>query len=146
MAEKIKDFRWRYQRPLDSRLGILLDYIQTMELHPTITKNEMIIKALSAYYLPKAHSVAGQSPEKIQEIAYESVLALQSEIERLVCEFELDRSKLGIGSEVGKPKSKLNVHKREKKESQLEVFEEQDSLEKEEEDRMSLNKFTISSC
>lgn len=142
MEAKIKDFRWRYQRPLDSRLGILLDYIQRMELHPTITKNEMIIKALSAYYMPKAHLVAAQSPEKIQEIAYESVLALQTEIERLVCEFELDRSKLGIGSDVVKP----NVNKREKKESQLEVFEEEDSLEKGEEDQISLSKFTISSC
>ena len=76
---KKKDFQWRYQIPLNSSLGMLLDYIQNRDLHPSLSKTEMILQALSAYYMPLAYSLKEEQPEKIQQIAYDSVLALQTD-------------------------------------------------------------------
>ena len=81
-----KDFRWRYQIPSNSDTGRLLDYIQNRELHPKIAKNEMILQALWTYYMPSVYSVLGRSPEEQKRKAYESVFALQSQIEKLIFE------------------------------------------------------------
>jgi hypothetical protein len=85
-----KDFRWRYQTSLNSQIGKLLNYIHNVDSHPTITTSEMIIKALSAYYLPNVYSPRERSPEELKRIAYESVFALQSQIEQLMIQFDLD--------------------------------------------------------
>lgn len=115
MEGKIKDFRWRYQIPLDSALGMLFDYIQNRELHPTSSTKEIMVQALSGYYMPIAHSVANQSPEKVKQIAYDSVLSLQRQIDRLVSEFELDRNIVGSYSleeaKKAPPKKKKNSSK-----------------------------------
>ena len=93
---KRKDFRWRYQPPSNSSAAVLLSYIQEHELHPTVSRREMIMNALTAYYLPLAYSVFGRDREKLERAAYDSIFALLRQIDRLITELDLERSKLSI--------------------------------------------------
>ena len=109
---KRKNFNWRYQPPLNSQGGMLISYLQDQGVHPTLSAKELIIKALSAYYMPLAYSLKPEQNEKVLErIAYDSVFALQSQIEQLVCEFKLDLSNVGIYASGWKPKSHLGATK-----------------------------------
>ena len=89
--EEKKEFSWRCRIFPSSNIGQLLNYINNSDLHPQITKNEIIIKALSAYYLPKSLT-SERSPEQLKRIAYESVFALRNQIEELIFEFDLEVS------------------------------------------------------
>lgn len=127
--QKKKDFRWRYQISLNSSWGILLDYIQKQDFHPTCNKKEMILQALSAYYMPLAYSLlAEKQPEQLKQIAYDSVFALQRQIDRLVTQFQLDRSKLEVASEMVNQKSNQDTTKMDNKVSAEQVVEAQDSV------------------
>ena len=128
MERKKKNFRWRYQPLSNSNYDTLLSYVDNKEIHPSVSKKEMILNALSAYYMPLAYSAAEKPPEILQQIAYDSVLALQRQIDRLVSQYQLDRSMLGpIGSEVVNKSSN-----QEEKEMSGQTFEPEDSFLEEE--------------
>ena len=134
---KRKNFYWRYQPPSNSKGGMLISYLQDDRVHPAWSTKEMIIKALSAYYMPLAYSIQPQQNEKVLErIAYDSVFALQKQIEQLVCEFNLDVSKLGIYSSQLNQTSNLGVNNRETFPKQ--VVEAQDSIQGVAEDEFNL--------
>ena len=129
-----KDFRWRYQISSDSDTGRLLDYIQNQELHPTIAKNEMILQALWTYYMPSVYSILGRSSEEQKRKAYESVFALQSQIEKLIFEFDLDLNRVPINN------SKIR-----KKEEEIDEIDSDNSPEETESNHQgNISKFTYS--
>ena len=129
-----KDFRWRYQISSDSDTGRLLDYIQNQELHPTIAKNEMILQALWTYYMPSVYSILGRSSEEQKRKAYESVFALQSQIEKLIFEFDLDLDQVPINN------SKIR-----KKEEEIDEIDSDNSPEETESNHQAnISKFTYS--
>lgn len=137
---KRKNFYWRYQPPSNSKGGMLISYLQDETVHPALSAKELIIKALSAYYMPLAYSLQPKQKKKaLERIAYDSVFALQRQIEQLVCEFNLDVSNLGIyGSQLPK-KSNLEPKNRETLPKQ--VVGDQDvvqELEAEAEDQFNL--------
>ena len=129
-----KDFRWRYQIAADSDMGRLFDYIQNQDLHPTIAKNEMILQALWTYYMPSVYSADKRSPEEQKRKAYESIFALQSQIEKIIFEFDLEIERVPI-----------NNLKRRKNQEELYGLDNDNLAEKDGSNRnTSINKFTYS--
>jgi hypothetical protein len=125
---KRKNFNWRYQPPSHSKGGMLISYLQDNRVHPALSTKELILKALSAYYMPLAYSLQPKQNEKVLErIAYDSVFALQRQIDRLVCEFNLDVSNLGVYGSQLNDKSHLGVKNRENLPKQ--VVEANDSVQ-----------------
>lgn len=93
---KNKDFNWRYQPPVDSDQAVLLSYIQDRELHPDANTREMILRAISAYYMPLALLNEGnKTAAQLQQIGIESVFALLRQVDYLCAALGLDRSKFG---------------------------------------------------
>lgn len=93
---KNKDFNWRYQPPLDSDQAVLLSYIQDRELHPDANTREMILRAISAYYMPLALLNEGnKTAAQLQQIGIDSVFALLRQVDCLCAALGLDRSKFG---------------------------------------------------
>ncbi|MGL5923969.1 hypothetical protein [Chroococcidiopsis sp.] len=91
-----KDFYWRYQPPLDSDHAVLLSYIQDRELHPDANTREMILRAISAYYMPLALSNEGsKTAAQIEQIGIDSIFALLRQVDRICAALGLDRSKFG---------------------------------------------------
>lgn len=85
------DFRWRYQPKNNSQRAILLNYIQE---HPAMNKSELIITAISAYYLPLAYQTRGnKKKEQLEKIALEAIFSLLRQIDKLCLELNLDRNK-----------------------------------------------------
>ena len=129
-----KDFRWRYQISADSDIGRLLNYIQNQDLHPTIAKNEMILKALWTYYMPSVYSADQRSPEEQKRKAYEAIVALQSQIEQIIFEFDLEIERVPI-----------NNLKRRKNQEELYGLDKDNLPEKDEfNGNTKINKFTYS--
>ena len=87
---KKKDFLWRYQITAEQPSGILISYLQNQKLHPSISTTNLILEALSAYYMPLAYVKEEEDPKIIRQIAFDSVFALQRQIDRLVKQFKLD--------------------------------------------------------
>lgn len=107
---KRKNFNWRYQPPSNSKGGMLISYLQDETVHPALSAKELIIKALSAYYMPLAYSLQPKQNEKaLERIAYDSVFALQRQIEQLVCEFNLDVRNVGVYASGWNQKSHLGA-------------------------------------
>lgn len=95
MASKQTDFKWRYQALLNSHISKVLEYINDPNLHPTISKNEMIVQALSAYYLPIAYQELEPgklSIEQINSMGYESIFALQNQSRKIALQLGLKMS------------------------------------------------------
>ena len=93
---KKQEFQWRYQIPEQQPSRILLSHIQNSKLHPSISKTKMILEALSAYYMPLAYVKEEEDPKIIRQIAFDSVFALQRQIDRLVKQFKLDNDETRV--------------------------------------------------
>ncbi|MBE9020839.1 hypothetical protein IQ272_32880, partial [Chroococcidiopsidales cyanobacterium LEGE 13417] len=74
----------------------LLSYIQDRELHPDANTREMILRAISAYYMPLALSNEGsKTAAHIEQIGIDSIFALLRQVDRICAALGLDRSKFG---------------------------------------------------
>lgn len=98
--EERKDFNWRYQPKKKSFAGVLLDYLDEQSLHPGLTKTEMILTALSAYYLPLAYregednSFESEDVE-LENMAWDCVFALLRQVDYLCLQLGLERAQAG---------------------------------------------------
>ncbi|BAY34611.1 hypothetical protein NIES2107_65160 [Nostoc carneum NIES-2107] len=91
MDERKKDFKWRYQPPLNSDKAKMLAYIQNRELHPSQDKTAMIVTALNAYYLPLALYGEGScSRETLELILLDSVSAIANHLKYMCAVLEID--------------------------------------------------------
>ena len=87
---EIYDCNWRWTTNEDDPLAPLLLFIKTKKLHPGLTKHQLIINALTAFYLPQAYQSFGDnSPEEQIRLAYDAIAALTSHIHRLRHEYSL---------------------------------------------------------
>jgi hypothetical protein len=82
---KRKDFRWRYEPPINSNKAKMLSYIQNQRLHPFQNKTMMIMTALTAYYMPLAlYNEGSYSREDLELIFLDGVNAIANHL-RCVC-------------------------------------------------------------
>lgn len=89
MNEKTRqlDFNWRYCPGVDTPDAVLLDYIRH---HPYLSKKEVCLQALRAFWLPLALQSAGlKDVEELQRHGKEAIRLLENQAEHL-------RSQLGI--------------------------------------------------
>jgi hypothetical protein len=92
MPRQRKDFYWRYQPPLNSLNAALLRYLQDSENYSgqNINKTEMILKALTAFYLPLVCSKYEILTENdLKKVARDCISALLLQIERIKAELEI---------------------------------------------------------
>ena len=75
--------------------GILLDYIDQLELHPHADKTQMMLTALKAYYLPLAYLAVGKSRPEVERVGWDSVFALLRQVDYLCSVLGLDRRQFG---------------------------------------------------
>ena len=81
---------WRWRTNKDDPLAPLLSFIETKQLHPGLTKHQLIINALTAFYLPQACQSCGEnSAEEQIRLAYDAIAVLTSHIQRLRHEYQL---------------------------------------------------------
>ena len=81
---------WRWRTNKDDPLAPLLSFIETRQLHPGLTKHQLIINALTAFYLPQAYQSFGEnSAEEQIRVAYDAIAALTSHIHRLRHQYSL---------------------------------------------------------
>lgn len=92
---KRKNFQWRYQPSRESTSGILLVYIDDLELHPNKDKTKMMMAALKAFYLVEAYLARGKSQAEVERIGWDSVFALLRQVDYLCSALGLDRTQVG---------------------------------------------------
>ena len=81
---------WRWRTNKNDPLLPLLLFIEKKKLHPGLTKHQLIINALTAFYLPQASQTCGEtSPEEQLRIVYDAIEALTARIQRLRHEYKL---------------------------------------------------------
>ncbi|MGH2412837.1 MAG: hypothetical protein ACRDEA_03905 [Microcystaceae cyanobacterium] len=90
-----KDFGWRYQPLRSSARGILLDYLDNPQQHPDGEKTKMILRALTAYYLPLAYLAREHSRSEVEPIGWDCVFALLRQVDYLCLHLGLDRKQVG---------------------------------------------------
>lgn len=84
MADELFDFKWRYKSSLNSTRAVLLKYVQNRNLHPTQSKTETILNALTAYYmLPALKSSGNCSQETLELVRMDSLRALMEQFKYL---------------------------------------------------------------
>lgn len=84
MGDELFDFKWRYKSSSNSALAALLRYVQNRDLHPTRTKTETILNALTAYYmLPALKSSGSCSKETLELAAMDSLRGLMEQFKYL---------------------------------------------------------------
>ena len=87
---EVYDCNWRWTTNEDDPLAPLLLFIKTKKLHPGLTKHQLIINALTAFYLPQAYQSFGEnSAEEQIRVAYDAIAALTSHIHRLRHQYSL---------------------------------------------------------
>lgn len=91
-----EDFEWRYQPTEQSVIADVLCYIQNRDLHPSQTKTEMMLKALTAFYTSDALSGKDNRPEHL--LAVKNALhILFQQLMRACAEWQIDPSAI-VGS------------------------------------------------
>ena len=81
---------WRWRTNKDDPLLPLLLFIEKKKLHPGLTKHQLIMNALAAFYLPQASQICAEnSPEEQLRIVYDAIEILTARIQRLRHEFNL---------------------------------------------------------
>ena len=96
MANRKKDFEWRYQPPVDSDKAKLLTYIQNRKLHPNQDKTEMIMSALTSYYMPVAlHGEGNCSRETLELLLLDSAIAFANQLKYLCAALNVDQGRVG---------------------------------------------------
>ncbi|MEA5574803.1 hypothetical protein [Calothrix sp. UHCC 0171] len=93
---KRKDFRWRYEPPINSNKAKLLSYIQNQSLHPFEEKTAMIMTALTAYYMPLAlYNDGNCSRENLELIFLDGVSAIAKHLQYVCITIKIDPAIIG---------------------------------------------------
>lgn len=113
MSRQRKDFYWRYQPSLNSLNAALLRYLQDPENYSgqNINKTEMILKALTAFYLPLVCSKYGiLTGNDLKRVAQDCISALLLQIERIKSELEIYDSSDSKGVTITKAEKQPHYH------------------------------------
>lgn len=82
------DFRWRYAPLADTLDAVLLDYVGH---HPYLTKTEVCLQALRAFWLPLALQTAGKNDtDDLQRHGWEAIRLLSNQIEHLRAQLRIE--------------------------------------------------------
>lgn len=88
------DFEWRYQPSESSLIADVLSYIQNRNLHPSQTKTEMLLKALTAFYTSETLLVKENSPESLLAVK-NALRVLFDQFMRGCAEWKIDPASIG---------------------------------------------------
>ncbi len=86
-------FRFRLDTNANTVEGILLDYIQCSQYHPSFSAKEMVLKALKAFWLPYAYDDCQNlqvAPTFVKKLVREAILSLKQHIRELELMFEIE--------------------------------------------------------
>lgn len=93
---KRKDFRWRYEPPINSNKAKLLGYIQNQSVHPFEDKTAMIMNALTAYYMPLAlYNDSNCSRENLELVFLDGVSAIAKHLQYVCITIKIDPAIIG---------------------------------------------------
>jgi hypothetical protein len=92
MANKANRMHFEY-RSYPSALspeGILFNYLNTVEFHPSQTKNDLVLKALKLCWMPHAYRETGAKTRELKKLAEATIHNLEWHIKEIRSEFGLD--------------------------------------------------------
>jgi hypothetical protein len=83
-------FEFRSYPSASSPEGILFNYLKTDELHPSQTKNDLVLKALKLCWMPHAYRETGLKHRDLKKLALSTIHSLEWHIQEIRLEFGLD--------------------------------------------------------
>ncbi len=86
----MEELHFRSYPSASSPEGILFNYLKTDDLHPSQTKNDLVLKALKLCWMPHAYRETGLKHRELKKLALSTIHNLEWHIKEIRSEFGLD--------------------------------------------------------